>query len=52
MEFAGKNVINHRLGGAGTRWRLFGTTAVWQLRVLDCSEFFDWQEDSTRTVTT
>ena len=52
IESACKSVINHRLGGAGMRWRLFGTTAVCQLRSLYRSEFTVWQKYWTRTVTT
>ena len=52
IESACKSVINRRLGGAGMRWRLFGTTAVCQLRSLYRSEFIVWQHYWTRTVPT
>jgi hypothetical protein len=52
IESACKNVINHRLGGAGMRWRPFGTTAVCQLRALYRSEFSLWQHYWLRTTPT
>ena len=52
IESACKSVINHRLGGAGMRWRNFGTTAVCQLRSLYRSEFAVWQNYWTRATLT
>ena len=52
IESACQNVINHRLGGAGMRWSLDGTTAVCQLRSVYRSEFAIWQHYWNRTVPT
>ena len=52
IESACQNVINHRLGGAGMRWSLDGTTAVCQLRSVYRSEFSVWQHYWNRTVPT
>lgn len=42
IESACQGVINHRLGGPGIRWRLYGTTAVCLLRSLYRREFSAW----------
>ena len=52
IESACKHVINHRLGGAGMRWRSPGTTTVCQLRALYRSEFAVWQNYWNRTAST
>ena len=52
IESACKNVINHRLGGAGMRWCLSGTTSLCQLRAVYRSEFSVWQHYWNRTVPT
>lgn len=51
IESACKNVINHRLGAAGMRWHLSGTTAVCQLRSLYRSEYAVWQNYWSRHAT-
>ena len=52
IESACKHVINHRLGGAGMRWRSPGTTSIAQLRALYRSEFTVWQNYWTRSPST
>ena len=52
IESACENVINRRLGGAGMRWHVEGTTALCQLRSLYRSEYATWQHYWSRTVPT
>jgi hypothetical protein len=52
IESACQNVINRRLGGAGMRWSLNGTTALCQLRSVYRSESAVWQHYWNRTVPT
>lgn len=52
IESACENVINRRLGGAGMRWHVEGTTDLCQLRALYRSEYATWQHYWSRTAPT